>query len=419
MAEDLPAEQILKQISERLDLLERVLATNTARLHDLEKHLGMKNQQELIAELFATEKSRAKGTRSPNRCARGSSQTSGLTLFGNTADSRASDPLRTNLPSNRGPRRNLRSNRGYGLRLNRRSRPRRLLRLQAIRRWRKVPHTRSTRAADAPFTLHAQDEAPAAEGRAVRAETVREEKRRDLESIVGGSWFNWIGIIAVTFGVAFFLKYAFDKQWIGPAGRVSLAALVGIGLLYLGERLRRRGLRSYAYVISGGGVLILYLSIFAAYNFYHLIGQPTAFVLMAAVTTTAVLLSVRLNALPVAFLGLVGGFLTPLLLSTGVDNQVGLFTYIALLDAGVLAVAYFKRWRSLDFASFAGTVAMTLGWAIQVLRTRQGLDHTLLPQRLLPALLAAGDLPQRTASATHALVRRVARHGKRHILFWL
>jgi uncharacterized membrane protein len=73
---------------------------------------------------------------------------------------------------------------------------------------------------------------------------------------------------------------------------------------------------------------------------------------------------VRLDALPVAILGLVGGFLTPLLLSTGVDNEVGLFTYIALLDAGVLAVAYFKRWRSLDFGSFVGTVAMTLGWAI-------------------------------------------------------
>src|SRR4029450_190731 len=100
-------------------------------------------------------------------------------------------------------------------------------------------------------------------------------------------------------------------------------------------------------------------------NIYDLIGQSTAFMIMAAVTTTAVLVSVRLNALPVAPLGLVGGFLTPLLLSTGVDNEVGLFTYIALLDAGVLAVAYFKRWRSLDFASFVGTVLITVGWAIK------------------------------------------------------
>jgi uncharacterized membrane protein len=190
-------------------------------------------------------------------------------------------------------------------------------------------------------------------------------KGRDLESLVAGSWFTWIGIIAITFGVAFFLKFAFDKQWIGPSARVSLSAFVGVALLYVGERLRRRELRSFAYVLSGGGLLILYLSVYAAYSLYQLIGHTSALLLMVAVTVTAVLLSVRLHALPVAILGLVGGFLTPILLSTGVDNEVGLFAYVALLDAGVLAVAYFKRWRSLDFLSFAGTVAMTLGWAFK------------------------------------------------------
>ena len=133
----------------------------------------------------------------------------------------------------------------------------------------------------------------------------------------------------------------------------------------MGERLRARGLKAYAYILSWGGLLIQYLSDFAAYNFYHLIGQVPAFLLMAGVTTTAVLLSVRLIALPVAILGLIGGFLTPVLLSTGVDNEIGLFTYVALLDAGVLAVAYFKRWRSLDVLSFAGTVAITIGWAFK------------------------------------------------------
>src|SRR5882757_344111 len=87
----------------------------------------------------------------------------------------------------------------------------------------------------------------------------------------------------------------------------------------------RRGLKAYAYVLSGGGILILYLSDYAAYNFYHLIGQTLAFLLMAAVTTAAVLLAVRLNALSVAILGLIGGFLTPVMLSTGVDNEIALF----------------------------------------------------------------------------------------------
>ncbi len=190
-------------------------------------------------------------------------------------------------------------------------------------------------------------------------------KPRDLESLIGGSVFSWLGILAAVFAVAFALKYAFDKDWISPTVRVALGALVGAGLLVVGERLRRRGLRPYAYVLSGGGVLILYLSVYAAYDFYQLLAQPVAFLLMTAVTAIAVLLSVRLNALPVAVLALVGGFLTPVLLSTGQDNQVALFTYVSLLDAGVLAVAYFKRWRVLDFLSFAATTLMSLGWAIR------------------------------------------------------
>lgn len=190
-------------------------------------------------------------------------------------------------------------------------------------------------------------------------------KPRDLESLIGGSIFSWAGILAAVFGVAFALKLAFDNDWISPTVRVALGALAGLGLLGVGERLRRRGLRPYAYVLSGGGVLILYLSVYAAYEFYKLLAQPVAFLLMTGVTAVAVLLSVRLNALPVAVLGLVGGFLTPVLLATGQDNQVALFTYVSLLDAGVLAVAYFKRWRVLDFLSFAATTLMTLGWAFR------------------------------------------------------
>lgn len=205
-------------------------------------------------------------------------------------------------------------------------------------------------------------QAPAREAGAPSAG--RAARPRDLESVIGGSWFSWVGIIAVTFGVAFALKYAFDNEWVGPGARVGLGALAGLGLLGAGVRLRRKGLASYAYVLSGGGILILYLSIYAAYDFYGLLSQPPAFLLMTAVTAGAVLLAVRQDALPVAVLGLVGGFLTPALISTGQDNQLALFTYVSLLDAGVLAVAYFKRWRSLDFLSFAATVVMTFGWAL-------------------------------------------------------
>ena len=261
-----------------------------------------------------------------------------------------------------------------------------------------------------------------------------------MESVVGGSWFLWAGILAVIVAVSFFLKLAFDNAWIGPRTQVSIGALGGLALLVVGERLRARGLRAYAFVLSGGGILILYLSIYASYNFYPLLDQPVAFLLMALVTAVAVLLSVRLNALAIAILGLVGGFLTPVLISSGRDNEVALFTYVALLDAGVLAVAYFKRWRSLDLLSFACTVLMSLGWAARfyapeklwttfvfitvffVLYSLLAVFHNLLPRRRsrwfdlallawnatlyfgFSYLMLAGAGYERAAPATHALL---------------
>lgn len=188
--------------------------------------------------------------------------------------------------------------------------------------------------------------------------------RRDLEQMIGGSLFNWLGIIAVSLTVGFFLKYAFDNDWIGERGQVLLGAVVGVGILAAAERLRARGYRSYAYVLSGGGILILYLTVYAARVFYELVGVVPAFLLMIAVTTTAVLLAARYHAYAIAVLGLIGGFMTPALLSTGVDNQIGLFGYIALLNSGVLALAYFKRWRSLNHMAFVATIFTFGSWYV-------------------------------------------------------
>jgi uncharacterized membrane protein len=189
--------------------------------------------------------------------------------------------------------------------------------------------------------------------------------RRDLEQLIGGSLLNWVGIIAVSLAVGFFLKYAFDNDWIGQRGQIMLGAVAGCGILAFAERLRARGYNAYAYVLSGGGILILYLTVYAARVFYDLIGVLPAFLLMIVVTTTAVLLAARYNAYAIAVLGLIGGFMTPVLLSTGVDNQLGLFSYIALLNSGVLALAYFKRWRSLNHLAFIATILMFAGWSLR------------------------------------------------------
>jgi uncharacterized membrane protein len=190
-------------------------------------------------------------------------------------------------------------------------------------------------------------------------------QRGDLEARIGGSWFNRIGVVAIFLGVTFFLKYAVDKEWIGPAGRVLIGAAVGLAFLILGERLRKR-YPSYAYGLTGGGIAVLYAAIwFASGKRYDLLSPTVAFALMAVVTATASLLAARYNALPIAVLGLIGGFLTPILLSTGVDNEAGLFSYIAVLDLGVLALAYSKQWRSLNYMAFVSTVLMFAAWMFE------------------------------------------------------
>jgi uncharacterized membrane protein len=296
MSEEQTSREILSQLVERLDHLERLLQTQTARLYAVERRLGLESPPE---------------QQQPRR----------PSPYDMLTDVRPETRRDAPPPPREG-----------------------------------VPPANAREA-------FADGAVPPPPPPAPRAGTLKGE--RDLESLIGGSWFSWVGIIAVTFGVAFALKYAFENAWVGPGARVGLGALAGLSLLGVGERLRRKGLRPFAYVLSGGGVLILYLSIYAAFNFYGLISQTPAFLLMTLVTAGAVLLAVRQDALPVAVLGLVGGFLTPVLISTGQDNQVALFTYVSLLDAGVLAVGYFKRWRTLDFLSFAATVVMTLGWGLR------------------------------------------------------
>ncbi len=185
----------------------------------------------------------------------------------------------------------------------------------------------------------------------------------DMEAVIGGNWLNRIGVLAFLFGVAFFLKYAFDNRWIGETGRVILGLITGLVFLGLGERYQRKGFPRFSQGLTGGGIALLYLSIYAAFGFYHLVPQVPAFLFMILVTVAGVTLAIRYDALAVATLAALGGFLTPFLLSTGVDNQVGLFTYILLLNAGILGVAYFKHWPTLNYQSFFLTIITFAAWA--------------------------------------------------------
>ena len=176
----------------------------------------------------------------------------------------------------------------------------------------------------------------------------------------------WLGGVAMFFGVIFFVKYAFENNLISPALRITLGFVTGSALLIGGlltHRLERYRVLAQAFCATG--VLILYGVTFAAHAIYHFeaFGSFPTFVVMGLVTVVAFLIAVRLDALVVAVLGMLGGFLTPVLLSTGHDQVFGLFGYIALLDVGLVAVSRHGRWRFLTSAAAAGTVVMQIGWA--------------------------------------------------------
>lgn len=184
----------------------------------------------------------------------------------------------------------------------------------------------------------------------------------NFEENIGGTWFARIGMAALVLGLSFFLKYAFDNDWIGPIGRVMIGAIAGIVLLGLGEKFIRK-YSVYGQLLSGGGLAVLYLAIFAAFDFYGLIGQIPAFFMMMLITAAGIMLSIRYDAVSLIIISTLGGFFTPLLISNGQNNEVGLFSYILLLDLAILAVSIFKKWRWLNVLGFLGTVLVCLVWS--------------------------------------------------------
>ncbi|KKU51577.1 MAG: hypothetical protein A3F26_02020 [Candidatus Ryanbacteria bacterium RIFCSPHIGHO2_12_FULL_47_12b] len=183
----------------------------------------------------------------------------------------------------------------------------------------------------------------------------------DFESYIGQRWLAVVGIVAVIIGASFFLKYAFDNNLIGETGRVILGLLGGLVFVGLGEYFSKK-YEKYSWVLSGGGIALFYLSIFAAFAYYDLIAQLPAFAFMIVVTVFGGGLAIRYSAFPLAVVAVTGGFLTPFLLSTPVDNQIGLFTYLAILNFGILLIATFRNWRALNLIGLIGTFISFGSW---------------------------------------------------------
>jgi uncharacterized membrane protein len=187
----------------------------------------------------------------------------------------------------------------------------------------------------------------------------------DLEGTIGKLWLNRIGIVAILIGVAYFLKYAFDSGWIGPGGRVAIGLLAGIAVVVWSEAFRRKGSVAFSYSLKAVGIGILYLSLWAASQYFHLIPAGVAFAAMILVTASTITLALTQDAEILAVYAMIGGFSTPALVSTGENHEIVLFSYVCLLDLAILAMVSFKPWRRLVWGAMLGTAVIYIGWGAQ------------------------------------------------------
>ena len=232
------------------------------------------------------------------------------------------------------------------------------------------------------------------------------EPERDLESRIGSHWLNRIGIAAVLIGVSYFLKYAFDNNWIGPAGRVSIGLLAGIAVVVWSENFRKHGYQAFSYSLKAVGIGAMYLSLWAAFHVYALIPSGVAFVAMFAVTASTATLAIAQNAEILAAFALTGGFSTPLLLSTGQNHELQLFSYLALLDVAAVVMVARKPWRRLLVLSYVGTLLLYIGWYFEFY-TRDQLNPTVAFATLFFVIFAIAPLVAHRPEGESAVFRSV------------
>jgi uncharacterized membrane protein len=191
------------------------------------------------------------------------------------------------------------------------------------------------------------------------------ERYPDLEKFIGENLVNKIGIAILVLAIGFFVKYAIDNDWVGPAGRVGIGVLCGGILIGIAHRLRKN-YKAFSSVLVGGGLAIFYFTITLAYHEFHLFSQTTSFIIMIVITCFAVALSMLYDKQELAVIALVGGMSSPFMVSNGSANYNALFIYLLVLNAGLLIIAYNKSWRILNISAFGLTV-LVLGGIIYTL----------------------------------------------------
>lgn len=195
----------------------------------------------------------------------------------------------------------------------------------------------------------------------IKPAPIVEDDKSDLERFIGENLINKIGIAVTVIGVAIGAKYAIDHQLISPMTRIILGYLVGFGLLFFAVRLKKK-YENFSAVLLSGSMAIMYFVTYAAFSFYNLYPQVVAFILMVIFTVFTVTAALRYNREIIAIIGLVGACAVPFLLSEGSENVVILFSYIAIINIGILVIAVKKYWKPLYFSAFVLTWLIYFSW---------------------------------------------------------
>jgi uncharacterized membrane protein len=207
----------------------------------------------------------------------------------------------------------------------------------------------------------------------------------DFEQRIGARWATWVGVVAIFFGIGLFLKWSFENDMLGPGPRVLLGLLSGAGLLTSGLLFhRRRDVPLLSEGLAGLGLGVLYLALFGAQAVYGLLGAGAAFVAMCTVTMLGAFVAVASNRQITAILTLVGGLLTPVLLTVTEPDERNLFAYLLVLDLLVLFIARFRTWPSLNRLAWVGTALLVAA----ALSREPGSSHPLSRLALVSALFA-------------------------------
>ncbi|WP_339544937.1 DUF2339 domain-containing protein [Pseudomonas sp. RA_35y_Pfl2_P32] len=182
--------------------------------------------------------------------------------------------------------------------------------------------------------------------------------------LFGGNTVLRVGVVLLFFGLAFLLRYATEGMVVPIELRYAGVAAAALALLGLGWWLRLRNTQ-YALILQGTGIAVLYLTVFAAMRLHPLLDPTAALGLMVAVTVFSAILAITQDSLALACAAALGGFAAPILTSTGAGNHVALFSYFALLNAGIFGIAWFKAWRLLNLIGFVGTFSIGLAWGLR------------------------------------------------------